>query len=189
MDYPVPLRLAEQDVERREKVFTAQQVPLGLSEHGVQLEHLPPSAKFSVDVGDYFRPDRPWSGPTTEAIACLETALAKRGTESGQLTLGTDNGPQFTSRRFRRYLNENAIAHRRGGYRDPESQAFIESWFGQFKKRLAWRAEWEILDQARKETATYITSYQHRPHPGIGYQTPTELAATPKRRALHTRAT
>ena len=35
--------------------------------------------------------------------------------KSGQLTLGTDNGPQFTSRRFRRYLNENGIAHRRGG--------------------------------------------------------------------------
>ena len=36
-----------------------------------------------------------------------------------------------------------AITHRRGGYRDPESQAFIESWFGQFKKRCAWRSEWE----------------------------------------------
>ena len=94
----------------------------------------------------------------TEAIACLETALAKRGAESGKLALGTDNGPRFTSRRFRRYLNENGIAHRRGGYRDPESQAFIESWFGQFKKRLAWRAEWEILDQARKEITTQMTS-------------------------------
>ncbi len=29
------------------------------------------------------------------------------------------------------------VAHRRGGYRDPESQAFIESWSGQFKKRCA----------------------------------------------------
>jgi hypothetical protein len=33
--------------------------------------------------------------------------------------------------------------HRRGGYRDPESQAFIESWFGKLKQRLAWRSELE----------------------------------------------
>ncbi len=53
-----------------------------------------------------------------------------------------------------------------------------ESWFGQFKKRCAWRAEWETIDQARKEIADYIDTYHHRPHSGIGYRTPTELAAT-----------
>ncbi len=108
---------------------------------------------------------------TKEAIDCLEHALAVRHIEPGQLTLGTDNGPQFTSRGFRRHLTDRGIAHRRGGYRDPESQAFIESWFGQFKKRLAWRAEWETLDHARQDITSYVNSYQHRPHSGIGYQT------------------
>ena len=126
---------------------------------------------------------------TKEAIDCLEHALAVRHIEPGQLTLGTDNGPQFTSRGFRRHLTDRGIAHRRGGYRDPESQAFIESWFGQFKKRLAWRAEWETLDHARQDITSYVNSYQHRPHSGIGYQTPTELATTWKREPLHTRAT
>ena len=87
------------------------------------------------------------------------------------------------------HVTDRGIAHRRGGYRDPESQAFIESWFGQFKKRLAWRAEWETLDHARQDITSYVNSYQHRPHPGIGYQTPTELATTWKREPLHTRAT
>jgi Integrase core domain len=64
----------------------------------------------------------------------------------------------------------------RGGYRDPESQAFIESWFRQFKKRLAWRSEWESLDQARREIAGYIESYQHRSHSGLAYRTPAEVA-------------
>ena len=68
--------------------------------------------------------------------------------------------------------------HRRGGYRDPESQAFIESWFGQFKKRVAWRSEWESIDQARHDIATYVNTYHHRPHSGIAYQTPAEVAAT-----------
>ena len=30
-------------------------------------------------------------------------------------------------------LSALGIAHRRGGYRDPESQAFIESWFRYLK--------------------------------------------------------
>jgi putative transposase len=85
-----------------------------------------------------------------EAIACVEAAVWARGFRPGQLTLGTDNGSQFTSRDLRMHLSARGINHRRGGYRDPESQAFIESWFGQFKKRLAWRSEWESLDQARE---------------------------------------
>jgi transposase InsO family protein len=41
----------------------------------------------------------------------------------GQLTLGTNNGSQFTSRDFRRRLSARGVTHRRGGDRDPESQA------------------------------------------------------------------
>jgi hypothetical protein len=55
-------------------------------------------------------------------------------------------------------------------YRDPESQAFIESWFGQFKKRLAWRSEWESLDKARKEISNSIDGYQQRPHSRLPYR-------------------
>jgi putative transposase len=60
--------------------------------------------------------------------------------------------------------------------RDPECQAFIESWFGQFKKRCAWRTEWETIDHARNDVAAYIDTYHHRPHSGLGYRTPTEVA-------------
>jgi putative transposase len=62
-----------------------------------------------------------------EAIAVIQVAAAERGIGSGRLTLGTDNGSAFTSRAFRARLDELGITHRRGGYRDPESQAFIES--------------------------------------------------------------
>ena len=53
-------------------------------------------------------------------------AVSSRGIPSETL-LGTDNGSAFTSRRFRQRLGELGVTHRRGGYRDPESQAFIES--------------------------------------------------------------
>jgi putative transposase len=55
-----------------------------------------------------------------EAIACVEAAVLARGVPPGTLTLGTDNGSQFTSRDFRRHLSARGITHRRGGYRDPQ---------------------------------------------------------------------
>ena len=39
-------------------------------------------------------------------------------------------------------------AHRRGGYRDPESQAFIESWFSKLNERCVWLHEFETVDEA-----------------------------------------
>jgi len=113
-----------------------------------------------------------------EATALVDAAIAARGIEPGSLTLGTDNGSAFTSRGFRARLCELGVAHRRGGYRDPESQAFIESWFGKLKERLVWRSEFETLDQARREIDAYIDSYHDRPHSGLRYRTPTEVRQT-----------
>jgi TrkA domain protein len=76
--------------------------------------------------------------------------------------LGSDNGSQSTSRDFRRHRSARGISHRRGGYRDPESQALIETWFGQCKQRCAWRSEWESIDQARTEVGAYIDSWRTR---------------------------
>lgn len=115
---------------------------------------------------------------TEEAIGCVEAAVLGRDVRPGVLVLGTDNGSQFTSRGFRKHLSARGVTHRRGGYRDPESQAFIESWFGQFKKRCAWRAEWETIEQARSEIAAYIDTYHHRPHSGLAYRTPAQVATT-----------
>jgi len=127
-------------------------------------------------------------GRTDEAIGCVDQAVLERQIQPHTLTLGSDNGTQFTSRPFRQHLTDRGIDHRRGGYRDPESKAFIESWFGQFKKRVAWRAEWESLDQARSDIAKYVNEYHHRPHSGLRYRTPAEVATT-WREALHNPAT
>lgn len=112
-----------------------------------------------------------------EAIALVERAVKAQGIEPGQLTLGSDNGSAFTARTFKRVLSALGIAHRRGGYRDPESQAFIESWFGKLKERLVWRTEFETLDQTREEVIGYIDTYHDRPHSGLDYRTPNEVRA------------
>jgi putative transposase len=85
-----------------------------------------------------------------EAIAVVERAAAVHGIQEGELVLGSDNGSAFTARRFKAKLAELGIRHRRGGYRDPESQAFIESWFGKLKEREVRLNEYETLDDARQ---------------------------------------
>lgn len=100
----------------------------------------------------------------TESIALFERAAGARGISPGTLTLGTDNGSAFTARAFKLALSRLGIAHRRGGYRDPESQAFIESWFGKLKERCVWLHEFETLDEAREVIGTHIDGYHHRPH-------------------------
>jgi len=106
-----------------------------------------------------------------EAIAVVEHAAAVHGIQPGELTLGSDNGSAFTARRFRARLAELGIRHRRGGYRDPESQAFIESWFGKLKQREVWLNEYETLDDARRGIGGYVDRYHHRPHSRLGYKT------------------
>lgn len=113
-----------------------------------------------------------------EAEAVVEEGAQAHRIKPGQLTLGTDNGTAYTSRGFRSRLAELGIAHRRGGYRDPESQAFIESWFSKLKERLVWRSEFETLEEARAAVAAYVEAYHHRPHSGLGYRTPKEVRKT-----------
>ncbi len=113
-----------------------------------------------------------------EAIAVVERAVALHGIEPGELTLGSDNGSAFTARRFRMRLAELGVRHRRGGYRDPESQAFIESWFGKLKQREVWLNEYETLADARRGIGGYVDRYHHRPHSGLDYRTPLEVRQT-----------
>jgi putative transposase len=115
---------------------------------------------------------------TDEAITVVERAAALHGIEPGELTLGSDNGSAFTARAFKARLAELGVRHRRGGYRDPESQAFIESWFGKLKEREVWLNEYETLDDARHGIGGYVDRYHHRPHSRLNYRTPLEVRQT-----------
>jgi putative transposase len=113
-----------------------------------------------------------------EVIAVIQAAIAEQRIQPGTLTLGTDNGSAFTARTTRSVMSGLGVAHRRGGYRDPESQAFIESWFRYLKERCVWRNEFETLDPARKVINNYIEHYHDRPHSRLAYRTPHEVRAT-----------
>ena len=113
-----------------------------------------------------------------EAIAVIEAAVREQAILPGMLTLGTDNGSAFTARATRLVISGLGVTHRRGGYRDPESQASIESWFRYLKERCVWRNEFETLEQAREVIAAYIDHYHDRPHSRLDYRTPTEVRKT-----------
>jgi len=113
-----------------------------------------------------------------EAGQLIERTAAAYAIEAGELTLGSDNGSAFTARPFRETLARLGIRHRRGGYRDPESQAFIESWFGKLKEREVWLNEYETLDDARRGIGGYVDRYHHRPHSGLNYRTADEVRRT-----------
>lgn len=113
-----------------------------------------------------------------EAEQLILRAAAAYAIQEGELTLGSDNGSAFTARRFRETLGRLGIRHRRGGYRDPESQAFIESWFGKLKEREVWLNEYETLDDARRGIGGYVERYHQRPHPGLNYRTPDQVRRT-----------
>jgi putative transposase len=113
-----------------------------------------------------------------EAIAVIEAAVREQGILPGTLTLGTDNGSAFTAKATRLVISALGLTHRRGGYRDPESQAFIESWFRYLKERCVWRHEFETLEQAREVIAAYIEHYHDRPHSRLDYRTPSEVRQT-----------
>jgi putative transposase len=113
-----------------------------------------------------------------EAIAVIEAAVREQAILPGTLTLGTDNGSAFTAKATRLVISGLGVRHRRGGYRDPESQAFIESWFRYLKERCVWRHEFETLDQAQEVIAAYIDHYHDRPHSRLNYRTPAEVRKT-----------
>jgi putative transposase len=100
-----------------------------------------------------------------EASAVVDAAVCERAIEPGALTLGTDNGSAFTSRAFRARLGEHGIVHRRGGYRDPEGQAFIESLFSKLKQRCIWREESKrSTRRARRSAPTSTATTTGRTH-------------------------
>jgi putative transposase len=113
-----------------------------------------------------------------EAIEVIGRAVLEQDIRPGMLTLGTDNGSAFVTKATCLVLSGLGVAHRRGGYRDPESQAFIESWFRYLKERCVWRHEIETLDQAREVIAAYIEHYHHRPHSRLDPRTPREVRQT-----------
>jgi putative transposase len=110
-----------------------------------------------------------------KAIALVEAAVADRGVPPGSLTLGTDNGSALLPA-LNLVIYGLGVAHRRGGYRDVESEAFhrVVVLKAQGALRLAARGRCPRGGQGGDRRSH--RRLHHRPHSGLNYRTPAEVA-------------
>lgn len=119
----------------------------------------------------------PFSRPS-DAISCLELAIARRNTDITWLTVHAPRRPPFSARAFRRHLRFRGIATPRWCRSDLMPRALAEHWIDHFHIRCALRCDWTDIGGARRDVAAYIDTYQHRQQAGLAYSSPADVAAT-----------
>lgn len=121
-----------------------------------------------------------WSlGPkmhTGLVLSALQKAIRKRKPPIG-LVLHSDQGCQFGSDTWIRYLNEHGIKQsmsRRGNCHD---NAVNESFFSSLKMERIRRQSYSSLDQARSDIFDYIEMFYNpvRRHSSLGYLSPNQF--------------
>ncbi len=132
--------------------------------------------------------DRAWAGycfsvfcSTNESLQSLEVAFANRAPQTMRiqgLTIGTDGGSQYTSRRFEVALAKGGMAHKVSRKNTPEDNAVVEAFHKTVKTEYIWPYEFESFRQASEVIARAYRDYnEERIHSGLGYRTPKEFFA------------
>jgi putative transposase len=113
---------------------------------------------------------------TVDALASILPAVMNRfpeGSRGAELTLTTDNGTQFTSKRFVATMAQLGITHRRTAYHHPEGNSYIERFHRSLKEEEVWIHEYQNFAEAQASIARWMREYNHRrPHQGIKNRTP-----------------
>jgi len=115
-----------------------------------------------------------------DVIEALEKALEEARQfyvieESEVITLVSDNGPQFTSRRFREYLQSAPFRHVRARSHHPETLGMVERFHQSLKYEEIWPNDYEDPLEAQMRIAIYREHYnQRRPHQALDYGVPAE---------------
>jgi len=126
---------------------------------------------------------------TKELLQALDMAVSFRfpkGIPEGiNLTIGSDNGCQFTSRAFIQALKDFKFKFMRTNYNCPEQNCYIESFFSSLKEEEVWLNEYTSVAEAEKSILKWIYDYNHeRIHSSLDYLTPVEFMAEYKTQAV-----
>lgn len=91
----------------------------------------------------------------------------------------TDQGPEFTSKALDQWGYENDVELRLIQPGKPTQNAYIESFNGKFRDECLNEHWFRDLPHARQVIADWRADYnENRPHSALGYDTPSEFAAT-----------
>lgn len=99
-----------------------------------------------------------------DVIEAMEKALEEARQfyvieESEAITLVSDNGPQFTSRRFREYLQSAPFRHVRARSHHPETLGMAERFHQSLKYEEIWPNDYEDPIEAQMRIAVYREHY------------------------------
>lgn len=124
---------------------------------------------------------------SSEIIRSLEYAKAHAEALCGRLslpiTLVTDNGSSFISRRFQEHLrlctiedsNERLFRHMRIGYRMPTQLGLLERLHRTLKEEEIWPAQYQDPFEASVSLGKFVTEYNYeRPHWALKLGVPAE---------------
>lgn len=119
----------------------------------------------------------------SEWVSALRLALESRRLVTKEvcrgLTLRSDNGAQPCSKKFIEFLGSTGVRGQYTGYNAPDDNAYVERVIRTLKEEEIWPNAYETLTEARAAIESYIRYYNNeRIHSALGYQTPSEFAAT-----------
>jgi len=116
-------------------------------------------------------------GNAKTAEAALEEGLLNRfgclGRVPGKLTLRSDNGLVFTSKRYTATVDAYGMNQEFITPYTPEQNGMIERFIRTIKEECIWQNHFESITQANNVIGRWIRYYnQQRPHQALGYITP-----------------
>lgn len=113
--------------------------------------------------------------PARVVTAELEKVMEKYGRPKA---IRTDNGPEFTSRVFQKWMIDNHIDHVRIQNGKPQQNAVIERFNKTYREDVLNADIFKSIRVAQEITDAWIEDYNgNRPHQSLNYQTPMEYAS------------
>jgi len=113
--------------------------------------------------------------PAVRVVRELEKVIEKYGKPKG---IRTDNGPEFISNIFRKWLSDNAIEHVRIQKGKPQQNAVIERFNRTYREDVLDSEIFANIHHAQEITDNWVKEYNsERPHESLNNKTPFEYAA------------
>jgi putative transposase len=94
------------------------------------------------------------------------------------IELLSDNGPEYTSHRFRPFVQALGLIPCHTPRRSPESNGLAEAFFGSLKRDYVYQSCLETLEDTARQVPVWIAHYnQQAPHSALGMQSPAQWYA------------
>lgn len=111
--------------------------------------------------------------PSSKVIEILTTAINKYGKPR---SICLDNGPEFRSKQFQKWANQQEIKLNYIEPGKPTQNAYIESFNGKFRSEFLDQHWFSSLAEVKNLTRRWRKNYnEERPHSSLGYLTPREF--------------